>query len=312
MNSTKFAAIDIGSNAIRLLLASVIDKGGSPVFKKECLIRMPIRLGDDAFVKKIISGRKSEALIKTMKAFKHLIEAYEPVSYAACGTSALREANNGEELVKRIKKECQIDLTIVEGGKEAELICLNHPQSLFKNNQPYLYVDVGGGSTELTLIKTGQVAESISVNIGTVRLLNNLVQMSTWKHLKLWSKQLKKKYKQIELVGSGGNINKLFRMARLKTGDPLSLKKLSKLRELLAAYSLEDRIDKLELRPDRADVIIPAADIFLTVMKWTDAKKIHVPQIGLADGLVHMLYSQFLLKNNSEKRENQGSSWNQV
>lgn len=312
MNSTKFAAIDIGSNAIRLLLASVIDKGDSPVFKKECLIRMPIRLGDDAFVKKIISDRKSEALIKTMKAFKHLIEAYEPVSYAACGTSALREANNGEELVKRIKKECQIELTIVEGGKEAELICLNHPQSLFKNNQPYLYVDVGGGSTELTLIKTGQVAESISVNIGTVRLLNSLVQMSTWKHLKLWSKQLKKKYKQIELVGSGGNINKLFRMARLKTGDPLSLKKLSKLRELLAAYSLEDRIDKLELRPDRADVIIPAADIFLTVMKWTGAKKIHVPQIGLADGLVHMLYSQFLLKNNSEKRENQGSSWNQV
>jgi exopolyphosphatase/guanosine-5'-triphosphate,3'-diphosphate pyrophosphatase len=229
-----------------------------------------------------------------MKAFKQLIEAYEPVSYAACGTSALREASNGPDLVRRIKQESLIDLEIVEGAKEAELICLNHPQALFKNSQPYLYVDVGGGSTELTIIRTGQVEESISVDIGTVRLLNKLVKESTWKGLKQWCKLLKKKYRKIELVGSGGNINKLFRMARLKSGEPLSSKKLHKLHKMLNELTVEERIDKLELRPDRADVIVPAADIFLSVLKWTSARKIHVPQIGLADGLVHKLYNQYL------------------
>jgi len=300
MNSTRFAAIDIGSNAVRLLLASVIGNGKSPVFKKECLVRMPIRLGDDAFLLKKISEKKAGSLIKTMKAFKQLIEAYDAISYAACGTSALREAANGPELVRRIKEESRINIEIVEGGKEAELICLNHPQSLFKSSQPFLYVDVGGGSTELTLIEKGKISESTSMNIGTVRLLNKLVSDRTWKELKQWAKKLKKNHKPIVIVGSGGNINKLFRMARLKAGEPLSFKRLSKLRDMLAGYTLEERISKLDLRPDRADVIVPAADIFLAVMKWSGGKKIHVPQIGLADGLVHMLYNQYLLAGDTK------------
>ena len=300
MSSLRFAAIDIGSNAVRLLLASVIGNGKSPVFKKECLIRMPIRLGSDAFLHKKIGESKASSLIKTMKAFKQLIEAYDAVSFAACGTSALREATNGPELVKRIREESKISIEIVEGGKEAELICLNHPEKLGKSSQPFLYVDVGGGSTELTLMEKGKIVESTSMNIGTVRLLNNLVSEKTWKELKQWTKKLKKAHKPIEIVGSGGNINKLFRMARLKSGEPLSYKKLSKLRDLLAGYTVEERVSKLDLRPDRADVIVPAADIFLAVMKWSGGKSIDVPQIGLADGLVHMLYNQHVAEGGAK------------
>ncbi len=301
MNGIRFAAIDIGSNAVRLLLASVMENGKAPVFKKECLVRMPIRLGDDAFVSKKIGQKKASSLVQTMKAFKQLIEAYDAKSYAACGTSALREAANGPDIVRRIKEESRINIEIVEGGKEAELICLNHPESLVKSSQPYLYVDVGGGSTELTLIEKGKIVESTSMNIGTVRLLNNLVSERAWKSLKLWAKKLKKEHKQIVIVGSGGNINKLFRMARLKSENPLSYKRLSKLRSMLAKFTLEERISKLDLRPDRADVIVPAADIFLAVMKWSGARKVYVPQIGLVDGLVHMLYNQYLAKDDSKE-----------
>lgn len=294
MNSIRFAAIDIGSNAVRLLLASVIGNGKVPVFKKECLIRMPIRLGDDAFVSKKISEHKAASLIKTMKAFRQLLEAYDAISYAACGTSALREAANGPDLVRRIKDESKISIEIIEGGEEAQIICLNHPEGLVCSSQPYLYVDVGGGSTELTLIEKGEIVESTSMNIGTVRFLNYLVSERTWKDLKRWCKKLKKSHKPIELVGSGGNINKLFRMARLKSGEPMSCKKLSKLRDMLAGYTVEERISELDLRSDRADVIVPAADIFLAIMKWSGGKRINVPQIGLVDGLVHMLYDQYL------------------
>lgn len=294
MDKTRFAAIDIGSNAVRLLLTGVIDTGTEHLFKKECLVRMPLRLGDDAFLNKKISDSKAESLVKTMRAFKNLIDAYEAVSYKACGTSALREATNGDELVNRVKEESGIEIDIIDGRMEAEVVCLNHPESLLKSDKPYLYVDVGGGSTDMTLIEQGEVIDSVSINIGTVRLLNNLVTDDRWKELKQWSKKIKKQHESIVMVGSGGNINKLFSMARIKTGNPLSYKRLQKLREMLAKYTFDERVSVLNLRPDRADVIVPGADIFLAVMKWSGARKILVPQIGLADGLVHMLYNQHM------------------
>ncbi|MGH8015234.1 MAG: exopolyphosphatase [Candidatus Zixiibacteriota bacterium] len=294
MDKTRFAAIDIGSNAVRLLLAGVFDSVGGKVFKKECLVRMPLRLGDDAFVQKRISEHKAESLVKTMRAFKHLIDAYEAVSYKACGTSALREAANGQSVVDRVKEETDVEIEIIDGRLEAELICLNHPESLFKSFKPYLYVDVGGGSTDMTLVEHGEIVDSASINIGTVRLLNNLVDESRWQGLKQWCKKIKKEHKAITMVGSGGNINKLFRMARIKTGNPLTYKRLLKMQNMLDKYSVEERINKLDLRPDRADVIVPGANIYLAVMKWSGAKKILVPQIGLADGIVHMLYNQYM------------------
>jgi len=293
MDKTRFAAIDIGSNAVRLLLARVIDGSGGTMFKKECLVRMPLRLGDDAFLRKKISEHKAESLVKTMRAFKHLIAAYEAVSYKACGTSALREAANGPEVVRRVKEETEVDIEIIDGRIEAELVCLNHPESLFSSTKPYLYVDVGGGSTDMTLIEHGEIVDSASVNIGTVRLLNDLVKEDTWKQLKQWCKKIKKEHKAIMMVGSGGNINKLFRMARIKTGNPLTYKRLSKLRNMLDNYTQDERINVLDLRPDRADVIVPGANIYLAVMKWSGARRILVPQIGLADGVVHMLYNQY-------------------
>jgi exopolyphosphatase/guanosine-5'-triphosphate,3'-diphosphate pyrophosphatase len=294
MDKTRFAAIDIGSNAVRLLLTGVIDTGTEHLFKKECLVRMPLRLGDDAFLKKRISESKAASLVKTMRAFKHLIDAYEAVSYKACATSALREAVNGNEVVKRVREESEIEIDIIDGRLEAELVCLNHPESLLKSSKPYLYVDVGGGSTDMTLIEHGEIVDSASINIGTLRLLNDLVKEETWKLLKQWTKSIKKKHKAIVMVGSGGNINKLFSMARIKTGNPLTYKRLMKLRNSLAKYTIDERIGELNLRPDRADVIVPGADIFLAVMKWSGARRILVPQIGLADGLVHMLYNQHL------------------
>ncbi|NOZ47452.1 MAG: exopolyphosphatase [Chlorobi bacterium] len=292
IKSTKFAAIDIGSNAIRLLLSRVYENNGNPVFKKESLIRFPLRLGDDSFKNKAISEKKAGKLINSMQAFSYLLKAYNPVSYMACATSAMRDAKNGEEIAEKIRKQTGIDLRIISGSEEAEIIFSNHFERYLDKSKSYLYIDVGGGSTEITLFSRKQKVISKSFNLGTIRLLNNLVDKSVWKELKHWIKENTKNYQPLLGIGSGGNINKIFRMAHLKDRSPLSFVRLQEIFDYLNDFSFEERLRVLKMRRDRADVIIPASEIFLTVMKWADIDFIFVPQFGLADGIVHVLFEQ--------------------
>lgn len=289
----KFAAIDIGSNAVRLLLTRVYENENRPFFKKEALIRMPLRLGDDAFVRRRISEAKAEMLVSTLLGFKHLIDAYQPLAYLACATSAMREVENGAEIVQKIYGRSGIRLHIIDGAEEAEMIYANHFEERLEKDKSYLYVDVGGGSTELTFFSGGRSAASASFNIGTVRILENLVPEERWREMKKWIKKSVVNRQNVYGIGSGGNINKLFELARQKEGKPLSYKKLREIFQMVVAYSYEERIKILDLKPDRADVIVPALRIYLSVMKWGGISKIYVPQIGLADGIIHVLYERY-------------------
>ncbi|MFC2088179.1 exopolyphosphatase [Calditrichota bacterium] len=289
----KFAAIDIGSNAIRLLLSKVFENGNEPYFKKESLIRMPVRLGDEAFSTHIISDTKIEKLLNTLIGFKYLIDAYQPIDLLACATSAMREAQNGPEIISQIRTKTGINLEIVDGKKEASIIYANHIEQHLKKTNTYLYVDVGGGSTELTLFTKKKTALSKSFDIGTVRLLNKLVHQSQWDEMKQWIKNATVEYDTITGIGSGGNINKIFRLAAKKDNKPLNYKEISSIYDDLKILSFEERIRELGLRPDRADVILPASEIYLSVMEWAKIKKIYVPQIGLADGLIHIMYEKY-------------------
>ncbi len=288
-----FAAIDIGSNAVRLLLTRVFDDGFSASFRKMSLIRMPIRLGDDAFTQKRISEMKVSQLVKTMMGFKQLIEAYQPLDYMACATSAMREAENGPEICERIFKESGIQIHIIDGKREAQIIFENKSANLFGGNSAYLYMDIGGGSTEITMYSESRPGASGSFNIGTVRLLEGLVTKAYWKNMKQWLKSHTESYSAISAIGSGGNINKVFRLANRKDGKPLSYDKMTKVRRFLKRFTVEQRITELGLRPDRADVIIPALDIYLQIMKWAGIRKMYVPIVGLADGMVRILYDRY-------------------
>jgi exopolyphosphatase/guanosine-5'-triphosphate,3'-diphosphate pyrophosphatase len=289
----KFAAIDIGSNAVRLLLSGVFEDGDSPTFRKMSLIRMPIRLGDDAFTQKHISENKVIQLVKTMVGFNHLIDSFQPLNFMACATSAMREAENGPQIREQILSESGIDLEIINGKKEAQIIFENKSSDMFGGNNAYLYVDIGGGSTEITLFSQGSIITSGSFDIGTIRLLEGLVTKAYWKKMKEWLKNYTAPYPSIAAIGSGGNINKVSRLANSKIGKPLSDNKMMKVRRFLKFFTVEQRIRELGLRPDRADVIIPALDIYLKIMKWSGIRKIYVPQIGLADGIVRILYKNY-------------------
>lgn len=298
----KLAAIDVGSNAVRLLLARVIDEGAdaaNPVFKKESLVRMPIRLGDEVFSEQFISADKADHLVETMIAFRHLIRAYDAVDYSACATSAMREARNGPEVVRRIKDASGIDLTIVDGRREAEIIVSNsenyHKLDSFKT---YLHIDVGGGSTEITFFSDHGTIDASSFDIGTLRILQGRVMEDHWRDMKKWLKSLGTDKATIAGIGSGGNINKIFRLSRRKEGQPISLKQLTNIHATLAALSIDERIRVVGLRPDRADVIVPAAEIFMAIMRWASCRQLYVPQIGLADGLIRILY-----RNIDKRRE---------
>ena len=288
----KFASIDIGSNAVRLLFTKVFEDGSGAVFKKDSLIRMPIRLGKDVFVNQEISKDKIDSLVNTMIAFKYLIDAYKPIDYMACATSAMREATNQKKVVKKIKEKSQIEVEIIDGKREAEIIYANHIAEKLNPKKNYLYIDVGGGSTELTLISSSRVINSQSFNIGTVRILEDKVTKSQWQKMKVWVDKITADYKYISGIGSGGNINKMFKMSLKDKEEPLTYKNIKSIYKILNSYSFEDRIIKLGLRPDRADVIIPAAKIYLSVLKWADIKKLYVPQIGLSDGIIHILYEK--------------------
>lgn len=285
----RYAAIDIGSNAVRLLIADIIESGKETTFKKNTLVRVPLRLGDDAFLDKKISPKKADDLFKTMVAFKNLIDVYKVEDYRACATSAMREAENGAEIVERIRAGAGIDLEIVEGQSEANIIYSSHIEQTLERKKNYLYIDVGGGSTELSVFCDGKVKASKSFPIGTVRMLDNADTDEAWTDIKEWIKVNSKQYPNLIGIGTGGNINKLFKMSAEKDDMPLSFVKLKEMYTYLSSFSLKERITVLALNPDRADVIIPACEIYLSVMKWAGVKQIYVPRVGMVDGIIQLL-----------------------
>lgn len=285
----RYAAIDIGSNAVRLLIADIIQNTGSVSFKKNTLIRVPLRLGDDAFIQQHISEKKTTELIKSMVAFRNLMDVYKVTDYLACATSAMREAKNGEDVVKLIKDEANIDIEIVHGSKEASIIYASHAEQNIDKSKNYLYIDVGGGSTELSLFSAGELIVSRSFNIGTIRILDNQDTEETWNEMKDFVRDNTRNFKQLSGIGTGGNINKLFRLSEEKEDMPLTFAKLRSLYTYLSSFSLKDRINVLGLNQDRADVIIPACEIYLTVMKNANIKNIYVPRVGMVDGIIQTL-----------------------
>jgi len=285
----RYAAIDIGSNAVRLLIADIIENNRLVSFKKTTLIRVPLRLGDDAFLDQRLSDKKANDLIKTMQAFRNLMDVYKVTDYTACATSAMREAKNGGEIAASIKNAADIDLEIISGQKEAGIIYSNHIAQDIDKNKSYLYIDVGGGSTELSLFSTGGLWASGSFNIGTIRMLDNRDTEENWTGMKNFLRENTRQFKSITGIGTGGNINKLYKLAEEKNNAPLTFGKLKSLYHYLDSFSLKDRINILSLNPDRADVIIPACEIYLTVMKSANIKDLYVPTVGLVDGIIQTL-----------------------
>lgn len=285
----RYAAIDIGSNAVRLLIADVIENNRSVSFKKNTLIRVPLRLGDDAFLDQRFSEKKAADLVKTMQAFRNLMDVYKVTDYAAYATSAMREAKNGAEVVTAIKQQAGIDTEIITGQKEAEIIYGNHAEQDIDKNKNYLYIDVGGGSTQLSLFSAGGLWASRSFNIGTIRILDNQDTEENWNEMKAFLRENTRQFKSVTGIGTGGNINKLYKLSEEKNNAPLTYGKLKTLYNYLGSFSLKDRINVLGLNQDRADVIIPACEIYLTVMKCADVKDLHVPTLGLVDGIIQSL-----------------------
>jgi exopolyphosphatase/guanosine-5'-triphosphate,3'-diphosphate pyrophosphatase len=291
-NILRYAAIDIGSNAVRLLLCNAVEEHGETHFKKSELIRFPLRLGEDVFQSGRISAKRAERFIKTMHAFKLLIDVFEPVAYRACATASLREAINGEELVKQVKKLCGLKIEIIPGKTEADLIFSNHVEEHLDKNKSYLYIDVGGGSTEVTLFHKEHCIFSHSFDIGTIRWLKGQVQKEKWYEFKDRIRELTNGYRSLTAIGSGGNINKIFKMLD-RRDKPLPFEKLKELYDELKIHSVDERMEIWQLNPDRADVIVPAAKIFLGIMKAASVQEIIVPQIGLSDGIVHQLHEEY-------------------
>lgn len=293
IETKKYGAIDIGSNAVRLLISSVTTMDGeNPRFKKTSLVRVPIRLGADVFVSNEVSKQNTKRLIAAMKSYQLLMETHNVVKYRACATSAMRNANNGDEVVKSIKEASGIQIEIIDGKDEAAIISMTDLSELTSSHKAFLYVDVGGGSTEFTVYFAGEIQASRSFKLGTVRLLNDLVTDELWEEVKSWIKKKTKKFNKISLIGSGGNINNIFKTSGKSFGKPLSYTYLISYYQLLNSLTYEERVWELNLNHDRADVIVPATKIFLSAMKWSKAKKIYVPKIGLADGIIKSLYNE--------------------
>lgn len=291
---TNYAAIDIGSNAVRLLIKEIKEEQGKAHFSKVLMLRVPLRLGFDVFDIGKISEKKEKNMIRLMKAFRHLMKIYDVKHCRACATSAIRDAKNGMDIIKQIEKKTGVHIDIIDGQEEAKIIYNNHVEHMEDQKGNYMYVDVGGGSTEINLLSEGQLVCSRSYNIGTVRMLNNAVKDSEWERLKNDLAELAKSYPQTNIIGSGGNINKLYRLADKKNKKKMTMQ-VSVLQELhtrLKALSLEERMEQFGMKPDRADVIIPAGEIFLTIANIIGASYIHVPVIGLSDGIIDELYLQ--------------------
>lgn len=287
------AAIDIGSNAARLLISETsIYKDCSVDFTKVNLVRIPLRLGIDVFDKGFISEERKENLMKSMKAYKLLMDLYHVEAYKACATSAMRDATNAKEIIEEVLRETGIKINVISGQEEANIIYETHIAEKLSLNKSYLYIDVGGGSTEVTLFSQNQIVFKESFNIGTIRLLHNRVTDEQWDQMKLFIKTHIKDYQPIEAIGSGGNINKIFSISKKKEGKPLSLDLLKDYYKEMSFSTLQERKHLYGFKDDRADVIVPALQIFISIMRWTNADEIYVPKIGLADGIIKMLYQE--------------------
>ncbi len=286
-----FAAIDIGSNAMRLLVTNIVEQEAKETqFNKSSLVRVPIRLGQDSFTVGEISDENIERMVDAMKAYKLLMKIHKVEKYMACATSAMREANNNSEIVEIIQQEADIKIEIIDGKKEAAIIATSDLKEYISTDKAYLYVDVGGGSTEFSLFSNGKIIASKSFKNGTVRMLNNMVNELVWTEIEKWIKINTAPFENITMIGSGGNINKLFKMTGKQQDKPLSYLNLNAQYAMLNAMTYEQRISELSLNPDRADVIIPATKIYLNAMKWSGARYIYVPKIGLSDGIVKAMY----------------------
>jgi len=295
----RLAAIDIGSNAARLLISEVLyTNEGKPQFNKLNLVRVPLRLGFDVFERGEISKLKRGMIMQTMKAYQHLLKVYEIEYVKACATSAMRDAANSEDIIRKVKLETGIEIKIISGDEEANMIYENHIAENLDKEHSYLYVDVGGGSTELNFFADGKLRYKESFNIGTIRLLKGQVEENTWEYMKDRLKKNTKTNLPIIAIGSGGNINKIFSLSKKKEGKPLQLELLKDYYKELSSFNLEDRIRTYKLKEDRADVILPALQIYINVMRWTGIEEIFVPKIGLSDGLIQSLYNELMKKKN--------------
>ena len=291
----KLAAIDIGSNAARLLISEVTEMAnGKPEFNKLNLVRVPLRLGFDVFERGEISKPKVGMIIQTMKAYGHLLKVYGVEHFKACATSAMRDAKNSNDIIRKVKLETGIEISIISGDEEASYIYENHIAENLDKEHSYLYIDVGGGSTELTFFADGKLRYKESFDIGTIRLLKNMVTEQNWDEMRDHLKNNTKSKWPVIAIGSGGNINKVFSLSKKKEGKPLSLELLKDYYKEFSNFSLEDRIRIYKLREDRADVIVPALQIYVNVMRWADIPEIYVPKIGLADGLIQSLYEELM------------------
>lgn len=293
LNIEKYGAVDIGSNAIRLLVVSVIEqKGKDTIFKKTSLVRVPIRLGAEVFLEGMISESNSARMVDAMIAFKLLMKTHGVERYRACATSAMREASNGKEIVEKIKDKSGLVINVINGKDEAEIIASTDLSNLIQDDKVFLYVDVGGGSTEFTVYANGESIVSKSFKIGTVRLIEGLVDESVWREMETWIKSETKVFQKVSMIGSGGNINTIFKKSGKKLGKPLSYIYLSSYYKRLKSLTYEERITELDMNPDRADVVVPATRIYLSAMKWSKSKNVFVPKIGLSDGIIKNLYNE--------------------
>jgi exopolyphosphatase/guanosine-5'-triphosphate,3'-diphosphate pyrophosphatase len=292
----KLAAIDIGSNAARLLISEVSEIGGKTIFTKLNFIRVPLRLGFDVFEKAEISTHRITMLIQTMKAFVYLMKAYDVEHIKACATSAMRDAVNSAAVLRKVKKETGLNISIISGDEEAALVYETHVAENLDKEHAYLYIDVGGGSTELSFFADGKLKYKESINVGTIRLLKNMVDDEQWNEFKEKVKTNIKSKLPVIAIGSGGNINKVFSLSKRKDGRPLSLQLLKDYYKEFSNFSLEERIRLYKMKDDRADVIVPALQIYVNIMRWADIEEIYVPKIGLADGLVQRLYEEMQLE----------------
>lgn len=285
----KLAAIDIGSNAIRLQISTILDKGNKILFKKLEYVRFPLRLGHDVFSSNRISDKSKEKFKKLMKTYKLLLELYEVDDYMYCATSAMRESENGQELADEVKEELGVTINIIDGNLEAEMI--NRAIASYLEEETYLHIDVGGGSTELNLFTKGKKIKTRSFKVGSVRVLEHHDSPIMWSDMEHWVKSnVKKEYGKVTAVGTGGNMSKIFELAKKKPGQAISIKRVKEIRDMIESFSIEQRIYELQMNPDRADVIVPASNIYLKVMEWANAKQILVPDVGLKDGiLLHLL-----------------------
>lgn len=289
----KLAAIDIGSNAARLLIEEVTeDDKGIAQFNKLNLFRVPLRLGFDVFSKGEISTEKKKMFYDTMNAYAYLLDAYNVSYVKACATSAMRDAANSQEIINKIKEDTGITISVITGDEEAAYIYENHIAENMDKEHAYLYIDVGGGSTELSFFNDGKLTYKQSFNIGTIRLLKSMVTNAEWDEMKAAIKTHIKSKLLLTAIGSGGNINKVHSLSKRKDGQPLRLDLLKDYYKEFSAVDIEERIRLYNFREDRADVIVPALQIYINVMRWADIEEIHVPKIGLADGLIHSLYEE--------------------